>query len=491
MSIPIKCILAVDIANGIANDFGIPWKIKEDMKFFQEITTTCKGKGAYNAVIMGRKTYESIGTPLKNRLNIVITSNPILNNNECVDINNVIQFSTFELATQWLNLQTALYIESIFVIGGKQLYEMCFETGICEQIYITKIFGDYKTTLKININLDQYNLENESRINVVDNNDPERGAIEIRFLTYTNKTVTIKNPEEMQYLKLLNDIITTGDLRPTRNAKTYALFGKFLEFDLKKGFPLLTTKKMFLRGIFEELKFFLLGETDTKILESKGVNIWKGNTSREFLDANGHSNYEEGDMGPMYGFQFRHFGAEYKGCKHDYTGEGIDQFAEVINLLKTDRYSRRILMTTYNPAQSKEGVLYPCHGLTVQFAVEGGNELVCAMDQRSMDCFLGAPFNIASYALLVHIICSIVNNGISEENHLVPGRLVMFLGDTHVYEDHFGAVQEQLKNSPNRFPKLTIIKQIMDIEDIQNLEFNDIRLIGYNSHNSIKAQMIA
>lgn len=491
MSIPIKCILAIDCTDGIANDFGIPWKIKEDMKFFQEMTTTCNGKGAINAVIMGRKTYESIGSPLKNRLNIVITSKPVTNNEESDNINQVVQFITLELALEWLNSQTDLYIESIFIIGGKQLYDTCFEKSLCEKIYITRISGDYKTTLKINVKLDQYKLTNESSLNVCDGNDPEKGSFEIKFLTYTNKIVNLKNREEIQYLKLLDDVITNGNLRPTRNANTYALFGKSLEFDLKKGFPLLTTKKMFLRGIFEELKFFLLGQTDTKILENEGVNIWKGNTCREFLDTNGHLDYEEGDMGPMYGFQLRHFGAEYKGSKNDYTGEGVDQFTEVINLLKTDRYSRRILMTTYNPSQAKKGVLYPCHGLTIQFGIEGNNELVCSMYQRSVDCFLGLPFNIASYALLMHIICSIVNNDLEYDNRLKVGRLMMFLGDTHVYEDHVCAVKEQLKNFPNRFPKLEITKQITNIEDISNLNFNDIQLTGYNSYGSIKAKMIA
>lgn len=493
MNIPIKCILAVDANNGIATNGEIPWKIKEDLKMFQETTTTCKGQHAMNAIIMGRKTYESIGKVLKGRLNIVISSNAIDNNYN--EINKQLYFLTYLDAITWLNEQKYYYIESIFIIGGKQLYDWCFKNAICDEIYITKIKSDYKTTLHVDIDFIPYEYTKEYKniIHVTDRNDPEKGSTEVEFLKYVRDVSTTKNQEEINYLKLMKDIIQTGNLRPTRNANTYALFGKSLEFDLKNGFPLLTTKKMFLRGIFEELKFFLSGKTNTKELEDKEVNIWKGNTNREFLDNNGHQDYLEGDMGPMYGFQLVHFGAKYKGCDHDYGDEGYNQLNDVINLLINDKYSRRILMTTYNPSQSKEGVLYPCHGLTIQFAVEGknSNELVCSMYQRSADFFLGIPFNIASYALLVHIICNIVNNNVTDENKLIPGRLIMFVGDVHVYEGHLEAVNLQLGNIPHRFPWLNINKQLLEIKDISNLEFTDIDLIGYNSYKSIKAEMYA
>lgn len=492
MNIPIKCILAIDTNNGIATSEGIPWKIKEDLKMFQEITTTCKSKGSVNAVIMGKKTYEMIGSVLKNRLNIVISS-IIIDNDFTTNLDTPLYFKNQFEAIKWLNSQQVYYVESIFIIGGKQLYDWCFENAICDEIYLTLINNDYKTTTNINLNLTQYDVASNVTLNVTDNNNPEKGSIEINFMIYRTKNPTLKNIEEQNYLLLMQEIISDGNLRSTRNANTYALFGKVLEFDLKNGFPLLTTKKMFLRGIFEELKFFLLGKTNTKELEEKGVNIWKGNTTRDFLDKNGHQDYLEGDMGPMYGFQLAHFGAEYKGCNHDYGLEGCNQLQDVINLLINDRFSRRILMTTYNPAQSKEGVLYPCHGLTIQFAVAGknSNELVCSMYQRSADFFLGIPFNIASYALLIHIICNIVNNNVTKENKLIPGRLVMFMGDVHVYEGHIEAVNTQLNNQPYKFPWLNINSQLVGINDIANLEFTDINLIGYNSYGSIKAEMYA
>jgi thymidylate synthase len=162
-----------------------------------------------------------------------------------------------------------------------------------------------------------------------------------------------ENKQETNYLTIMKDIIENGSKRKTRNGVTYSLFGKHMEFDLNAGFPLLTTKKMGLRLIFEELMFFLRGKTDTKLLEQKNINIWKGNTSREFLDNNGFKHYNEGEMGKMYGFQWRHFNG------NDET-TGIDQLTDVLHLIKTDPTSRRILMTSYNPNQSKEGVLYPC-----------------------------------------------------------------------------------------------------------------------------------
>lgn len=299
----------------------------------------------------------------------------------------------------------------------------------------------------------------------------------------------VENLEEQHYLNLLNSIITKGHYRQTRNSKTWSLFGNHMEFDLTDGkFPLLTTKKMFLRGIFEELKFFLLGETDTKILEEKGVNIWKGNTCKEFIDSL-KLPYCEGDMGPMYGFQLRHFGAEYDGCKFDYTNKGFDQFKLVLDTLKKDKYSRRIMMTTYNPAQVHLGVLPPCHGITVQFGLEGENGLCCHMYQRSADFLLGIPFNIASYALLVNIICELVNNDPEYKGTpFVPCRLTMSLGDYHVYESHLDVVKEQISRKPFLFPTLKITKKVSNIND---LKFEDILVTEYVSHPALKASMVA
>jgi dihydrofolate reductase/thymidylate synthase len=494
MSTPIHCILAVDLNNGIANTGGIPWNIKDDMSMFRKITTTCS-EGTINAVIMGRETYESIGKVLKGRLNIVISSRSVTEYVDYLGSDYPLTFKSPELAINWLNKQTYHYVDNIFIIGGLRLYNEFINSNIINKLYITKIDADYKTTKIVDIDISKYNLCESYTLMVNDLNDPERGLVNVTFSTYENINYDHSklNPEETQYLKLVHNIISTGNLRQTRNAKTYASFGKMLEFDLKKGFPLLTTKKMALRLIFEELKFFLLGKTNTKELEDKNVNIWKGNTNRNFLDENGHSDYKDGDMGPMYGFQLLHFNADYVGTEANYENVGYNQLSEVIHLLKTDKFSRRIVMTTYNPIQAKQGVLYPCHGLTIQFGVEGehSNELSCHMYQLSSDAFLGKPYNIASYALLVHIICNIVNECAQYEDTLIPGRLIMSFGDVHVYEDHIEAVKEQITRKPYKFPWLQIKKEILGIDDIKNLEFSDIKLIGYKSSGIIKAPMIA
>ena len=315
---------------------------------------------------------------------------------------------------------------------------------------------------------------------------------------HINKNI---NHEEKSYLTILKDLITTGHKRQTRNAITYSQFGKTLEFNLANSFPLLTSKKMAIKSIFEELKFFLLGQTDNTILTDKNVHIWDGNTNKAFIEkCNLH--YEENDMGPMYGYQWRHFNAEYKNCKTDYTNKGIDQLQEVIDLIRKDPFSRRILMTSYNPVQSKEGVLYPCHGISIQFYVEEYNNklyLDCLMHQRSADSFLGVPFNIASYALLVHILCNHLNctGGILDNKNIYPGKLLMVFGDMHIYEEHLEAVNTQIAREPYMFPQLVInynIKSFDNTKDdgsIANLEFNHLEIINYKHYEPIRAKMIA
>jgi thymidylate synthase len=302
------------------------------------------------------------------------------------------------------------------------------------------------------------------------------------------------NAGEQQYLDFLAEIIEHGHRRETRNATTRSLFSRQLKFDLADGFPLLTTKTMFWRGIVEELKFFLSGSTDATILDKAGVKIWNDNTSRAFLDSVGLNHYVQGDMGPLYGFQWRHFGATYRGCQADYSGQGTDQLQYVVDVLARDPFSRRAFMTTFHTDQLTQSPLPPCHGLTVQFGVDKNYRLDCHMYQRSCDAFLGCPFNIASYALLMHIVCALVNSRGTELNSrgtpflaeydpsstgfnqtksensytLVPGILTMSFGDCHVYESHVDAVREQLQRKPYAFPSLAI-DGTLTMDTIQNI----------------------
>jgi thymidylate synthase len=290
---------------------------------------------------------------------------------------------------------------------------------------------------------------------------------------------------EKQYLDLVKKVLEQPT-RSTRNGTTKSLFFSSMSFDLTKGFPLLTTKKMFFRGIVEELLFFLSGQTNSKLLEEKNVNIWKGNTSREFLDHNNMSSRKEGMLGPLYGYQWRSFNALYneetglpqKISENDIDTNGIDQLLFVINTIQKDPNSRRILMTTYNPEQAPQGVLYPCHSIINQFYVRDGYlDMFCY--NRSQDLFLGTPFNIASSALLLSIIANLTD--------LKPGFLHMSLGDVHIYEEHFKEALEQSERVPYDFPNLTIPYKL----NLETISYKDFVLEKYNFHPPFKVVMKA
>jgi thymidylate synthase len=296
------------------------------------------------------------------------------------------------------------------------------------------------------------------------------------------------NSEENQYLQLLGDILQRGSKRSDRTGVgTIGIFGSQLRFSLEDNkVPMLTTKKMFTKGIVEELLFFLRGETDTKKLEDKGVNIWKGNTTREFLDKQGLEDLPEGDMGKGYGFQWRNFGGKITSNKYSSKpaprnryAKGIDQVAEVIHKLKTNPTDRRILISAWNPSQLKEMALPPCH-ILVQFYVDNG-KLSSQFYMRSVDTFLGLPFNILSYAILTRIIAQTVGMETKE--------LIFVGGDTHIYQNHIQQVSEQISREPFAFPAMLINKDLSKVEDLDTLELKDFEIQNYQSHPSIKAEM--
>lgn len=315
-------------------------------------------------------------------------------------------------------------------------------------------------------------------------NNTENGLILLNEINYT------VNSCEYEYLNLLQDIFSNNTgFRDTRNSKTLSIFGNQIEFNLNNGFPLLTTKKMFWKGIINELLFILGGFTDAKILSNKGIHIWNSNTNKEFLQSR-NLNYMEGDMGPMYGYILRHQGTSYEGCDKDYSNKGYDQLKNIIDLLINDPYNRRILMTTFDPSQLDKSVLAPCHGIVIQFYVQDINNtktLSCKMYQRSADVFLGLPFNIASYATLVHILCEITGYSL--------GKLIITLGDVHIYKDHIDQCIEQLFRVPYKFPSLNILKKYNNhqdpIEYIESLKEIDFEIVNYTCHSLIKGNMIA
>eukprot|EP00596_Hydrurales_sp_CCMP1899_P010578 CAMPEP_0119038076 /NCGR_PEP_ID=MMETSP1177-20130426/6775_1 /TAXON_ID=2985 /ORGANISM="Ochromonas sp, Strain CCMP1899" /LENGTH=316 /DNA_ID=CAMNT_0007000179 /DNA_START=515 /DNA_END=1465 /DNA_ORIENTATION=- len=286
------------------------------------------------------------------------------------------------------------------------------------------------------------------------------------------------NQEEQQYLDIVKDIISNGVLRGDRTGTgTLSKFGVQMRFNLRNGvFPLLTTKKVFWRGVAEELLWFVKGCTNGKELGDKGIHIWDGNGSREFLDSRGLQHREEGDLGPVYGFQWRHFGAEYKDMHTDYNNQGVDQLKECIQKIMTSPEDRRLIMTAWNPCDLDKMALPPCH-MFCQFYVANG-ELSCQMYQRSADMGLGVPFNVASYSLLTVMMAQVCG--------LKAGEFVHTIGDAHVYVNHVEALQEQLLRSPRTFPSIVINPSVTDIDGFQ---YSDFTIVGYNPDKSIKMEM--
>jgi thymidylate synthase len=300
--------------------------------------------------------------------------------------------------------------------------------------------------------------------------------------------------EEYQYLNLITHILHDGESRPDRTGTgTLSLFAPpQMRFSLRKSqFPLLTTKRVFFRAVVEELLWFVKGDTNALHLSERGVKIWDGNGSREYLDSIGLEHRRVGDLGPVYGFQWRHFGAEYMDCDADYTGQGVDQLAEVIHKIKNNPFDRRIIMSAWNPAgiellsltdsDMKKMALPPCH-LLAHFYVKAENlqrpELSCLLYQRSCDMGLGVPFNIASYALLTRMIAHVCD--------MDPGELIHTMGDAHVYKDHIDSLKIQLQREPRDFPTLSIARKVTDINDFKP---EDFVVENYTPHGKIVMQM--
>lgn len=258
-----------------------------------------------------------------------------------------------------------------------------------------------------------------------------------------------------QYLDLLEKIMTEGVDRSDRTGTgTRSIFGYQMRFDLRDGFPLLTTKKLHLKSIIYELLWFLKGDTNVRYLQENGVRIWN-----EWADP-------EGNLGPVYGYQWRSW--------PDYKGGHIDQIAEVIRTIKENPDSRRIIVSAWNVGQLSDMALPPCH-LLFQFYVADGR-LSLMLYQRSADCFLGVPFNIASYALLLLMVAQVTG--------LEPGEFVHTLGDSHIYHNHFDQVKTQLERKPGPLP---LMKLNPEIKDINDFKYEDFELIDYNAQPHIKA----
>ena len=388
------------------------------MEFFKETTLG-------NIVVMGYKTYHSLPhKPLSGRLNFVLTRKTELYN---IPENNdfyreTTYFMNYDLFTEIYDKWTEKPI--VFVIGGSEIYNLFIYKA--KNIYITDI---RKSDGKEGNNRD--------------------------------------------------DRTTVG---------TVSIFGTQMRFNISDTIPLMTAKQVPFRIILEELLWFCRGDTDSKILKAKGVHIWNGNTSREFLDRQGLFEYEEGVLGAGYGFQWRHFGAEYKQEFADSSKienseiGGFDQLSYIEHLLKTDPFSRRIVLSAWNPTAFHKTALPPCHILLQVYVeeIEGEKYLSSHFYMRSNDVFLASVFNVVSYTILTYILAL--------KCDMKPKEIVYSCGDTHIYKSHLTQVQELLTRKPRPFPKL-ILNQSLKSKDWSEMTEEDFEIVGYYPYGAIKAEM--
>jgi thymidylate synthase len=273
------------------------------------------------------------------------------------------------------------------------------------------------------------------------------------------------------YNNLIRDILDNGIDKPDRTGiGSRSVFGRMLRWDLADSFPLQTTRRVPLRIAFEETMFFLRGETNTKLLEDKNINIWKGNTSREFLDSRGLAHLPEGSIGAGYSHQWRNFGGDIG------VSNGVDQIKLLLDGLKNDPGSRRHIVTGWNPQQLSETPLPPCHITNMYSVID--KTLNSSFVMRSNDVPFGLPFNIASYALLNHIFAKYLG--------MAPGELVYFGWDVHIYQNQMDMVREILERKPRSLPTLNINKDLNTLSDILALQWEDIELLNYDPYPDVK-----
>lgn len=283
----------------------------------------------------------------------------------------------------------------------------------------------------------------------------------------------LSNKNEQAYLNLLQQVLSEGTEKGDRTGTgTLSHFGAQLRFDLASGFPLLTTKKVHFKSIVYELLWFLSGSTHVDYLQKNGVRIWNEWATAE---QTARFNRPEGDLGPVYGHQWRNYGAS-KLEDGSYNSDGVDQIAQVVEQIKSNPNSRRLIVSGWNPGEAEQVALPPCHTLFQFFVAD--NKLSCQLYQRSADLFLGVPFNIASYALLTHMVAQVCG--------LDVGEFIWTGGDCHIYQNHREQVELQLTRSLYQLPTLTLNP---DVSDIFAFTYEDISVDGYESHPAIKAKV--
>jgi dihydrofolate reductase / thymidylate synthase len=485
----------VHIITAVCNNLGIgkknllPWKILEDLRRFKDMTQEC-------VVIMGSQTFLSLPPkvrPLPQRTNVVITHDP----QAFCEVHGLLRESDTRLIVATLTEVVDRHIpnfksngKQVYVIGGEAIYREFLPYA--EVIHLTHVEKSYSGCDRFFPPLPSSMFQLSSAYN---RNFSAGEQAYYRFLTFTKKptpdvrsanehSADVRSADE-QYLDLVRDVLKNGCEREERTGfGTLSVFGRQMRFDISKYIPILTTKRVPWKGCVQELLWFLRGDSDARSLQQHGVRIWDGNSSRAFLDKTGLPHLEEGDCGANYSFQWRHFGASYVDCHTDYTGQGVDQIAYILDLLRNDPYSRRIFLSAWNPTDLRNTVLPPCH-VSAQFYVEqdayGVKHLSCHMYQRSCDLFLGEPWNILSYSILTYIL--------AKKTGMVPKEMIISIGDVHIYKNHIEQVKQQLENAPRTQPIFRVSDAVVD-KDWHEIDVDmDFEMIGYFPWPAIKAEM--
>ncbi|KAI4313629.1 hypothetical protein L6164_026590 [Bauhinia variegata] len=483
-----QVVVAATRDMGIGKDGKLPWRLPTDLKFFKEITMTTCNPGKKNAVLMGRKTWESIpvhNRPLPGRLNVILTRSRSF---DVAMTENVVVCGSMSSALELLAASPySVAIEKVFIIGGGQIFREALNAHGCDAIHITEIetsiecdtfippiefsmFQPWYSSFPRVENHIRYSFTTYVRIwhsaakslnqNIDPSYDGRSDSIKFdnRKFSFLPKMI-FERHEEYQYLRLLQEIIIEGTSEDGGTGSgTLSKFGYEMRFNLRKSFPLLTTKKLSWNGVVGELLWFISGSTNVK---QKGFCMLD---DREHLDSIGLTPREEGDLGPVYGFQWRHFGARYTNMHADYSGQGYDQLLDVINKIKNDPDNQEIILPLQSPDDLK---------LIANFYVANG-ELSCQIYEQSADMGVGLPYSIASYALLSCLIAHVCE--------LVPGDFIHVIGDARVSLAHMRPLQEQLKNLPRPFPVLKINPKKKDIDSFVVADFE---LTGYDPHEMI------
>jgi dihydrofolate reductase/thymidylate synthase len=430
----------------------------KDRQHVKSLTTFSKTERK-NAIIVGRKTYETLPLVVKQcpRRDFIVMSR----SGPFHSVREVIQYCMSKQSEY----------ESFFIFGGAEIYNAWMqETNLVLKLYVSIVFTDQHFPQTANQKPIVFDLESHLHAYTLRKKNNMDGEVEFRYYKRTYL------PYEYQYGSLVKQIQLFGSLKNSRNGWTKNIEGYTLTVDLNDGFPVPTLRKGFLRGIFEELCWFLSGSTDVNVLKNKNVHIWDKHSSKEYFLEAGITHLQEGDIGPGYGFQMLHSGATYIDCKTDYKGQGINQLQNIVDLIKQDPTSRRMIINLWN-VKDVEKMALPCCHYSYQFSVTDGR-LHGSLTQRSWDLCLG--WNTSTLAGLILTIADYCD--------LQPGIAIHSARNIHIHQAHEAQMNEMMQRVPYLLPKIKIIGP--KPASISEYKAEQFQVIDYNCNDAIKMDLL-